>query len=323
MKSTATNSYVVRWRRVLVDPARLWIRFVPRDWPWPQNPCVDLRKPTLHQVGRPIPDPVPFEAEWNGLNDVVWVPPVDAGWRSARAALIQRLSELDIPRLDHRLLGDDSSGADASTVIDVMELLLSGAVDGLARTPAERWVLWPLIPGMTDRPDLIERGLKLLRDAGVRGVHGVALELTARQRRALAEQGGEGAFDSLFHGTRSSERTFAVQVHEAGLEVFFPRPVSGTPRLSGNRGLAASLHRAGQLWGSLGRSPVQGEAFLAAARRIDDSSHDMRRLIQEGNLGIVDWLTPEARALLRAAVRDPGAPDSLAELEREYVEATR
>lgn len=321
MTAATADARVIRWRRVLVDPTRLWVRFAPRDWPWPQRAFADLRKPTLHHASRRGPDPVSFETEWNTLDDVVWVPPVEAGWWSARAALVQHLAELDVPWLDHRLLGDDTAHAGATTVIDVLDSLLSGTIDDLAQAPADRWVLWPLIPGMTDRPEVIERGLIRLRDAGVRGVHGLALELTARQRRALAEQGGEEVFESLFHGARSSERAFAAQVHDTGLEVFFPRPVSGGLRLSGNRDLAASLHRAGQLWGSLGRSPAQGEAFLAAARRIDDSSHDMRRLIQEGNLGIVDWLTPETRRLLKAAVHESNSTDSLSELKREYVEA--
>lgn len=319
MKSTETSRRIVRWQRILIDPARLWIRFVPRSWPWPREAVTDLRRPTLHAARRGVSGSFEIEAELNGLDDVVWIPPVAGESARSRAELADHLSEQGIPWIDHRLPGGDSEASSGRVVVDVLSLLMPGKVDELSRVPGDSWVLWPLIPGVTDRPRLVERGLRLLRESRVRGVHGLALELTARQRRMLAEQGGEDVFDALFHGARSSERAFAAQAHGAGLEVFLARPTPRAARLAGNRTLAGALHRAGLLWTRLQRSPAQGEAFLAAARRIDESGHDIGRIIQEGNLGIVDWLSPEAREILQAVAMQDSKPKLLSELEREYL----
>ncbi len=69
-----------------------------------------------------------------------------------------------------------------------------------------------------------------------------------------------------------------------------------TPRGARNRELAAALAEAGDLWLRLGRSEPEGEALLAAARHVDATSLDLAALAREGNLGIVDWLSPVARA---------------------------
>lgn len=321
MSAVAGSARTVRWYRILADPGRLWVRYVPRSWPGPSEAWSDLARLRPGARQRFDVGPIAPPARLDAAPDAVWVPPVDSAYRGHREALIDSLRDGGLPYVDHRLAEEAPQAAQEELVLDLFGMLLRGGGEGFAALPAGAWALWPLIPGLTDSPERVESGLALLRGAGIRGVHGVALELDARQRRRFAEIGGEEVFAALFHGVQSSEREFARRVAGAGLEVFHPRPLPSASRPAANRRLAALLYRVGDLWRRLDRTRVQGEEILAAARRLDEVETDARRLVEEGNLDILDWLPSAARSLLREFVETGAPPELLCRLQREYLEA--
>lgn len=319
MNPSGTATRRVRWRRLLIDPARLWVRHAPTPWPGPAAHWTDLARLAPGRGDELDDSSIDDAGRSQGFDDTVWLPPVAPSFAGARERLLKRLRDAGVPVVDQRMPGDDAPQNGAAVVYDLFEALLAHDAAVLGRLPRGSWALWPLIPGVTDEPEQVERGLAALRDAGVAGVHGVTLELDSRQRRELAEMRGDDAFDALFHGVRPSERNFARRAQRVGLAVFFRRPLPTAPRLAGNRRLAEVLFSAGDLWRRLDRRPVQRENLLAAARRLDDADHDMQRLIGEGNLDIVDWLPPQAKALLAESVAT-GESTLLGELRRQYLE---
>lgn len=143
--------------------------------------------------------------------------------------------------------------------------------------------------------------------------------LRRSERRALTEDGDEALFRALFHGPAPSLDRFARAVHAAGLSPFFPRPLpSGAGRLASNRKLSSGLTLAGELWLRLGRPESHAQVLFRAARKIDRDTHDLARLATEGNLGVVKWLDPDSREVVRQ-LSTRGRSDLLEALRAEYL----
>jgi hypothetical protein len=205
----------------------------------------------------------------------------------------------------------------AWVVYDLLHPLLARDLDPLASLPAGASAVWPLVAGITDDPALWNDGLARLAAAGVRHVQPLALALTPTDKRWLADQ-SEGTFGVLFHGSSPSERSFAAVARPLGVRVFAPRPVVGVAgRVASNRGLAGALALAGELWLRCGRVESEGQALFRAARWVDETDHDVRALVREGNLALVPWLAERSGALLSKLVADGGTP-LIEELEEEY-----
>jgi hypothetical protein len=146
---------------------------------------------------------------------------------------------------------------------------------------------------------------------------GVAIPLEPVERRRLADLAGEERWDAIFHGEPVRESVFAKAAAAAGLETLPARPeISMPPRAARNRELATALAEAGELWLRLGRSEAEGEAILAASRRIPGEALDFAALAREKNLAVVDWLSPVARTLIEE--RLTGRSGESATLMREW-----
>lgn len=312
-----------RLQETLPDPARLWIRWAPRDWPAPAQPWIDPARNLLVDAAPPGPPAAPASRSLapRAYDDVIGLPPVPAAEGSWRDAQVEALAEAGAPVVALRLPGE-KRGVEALSVYDLTDSLLRGDPDAACEVPARAWALWPLIPGRTDGEDVVEAGLARLAEAGAAGVQGTVPELTPHQRRTLTEEAGEEAFTALFHGRTADERRFHRRVVEHGLAVFPPRPLPDAPAAAGNRQLAALLFRLGDLERRLGRSVARGEALWAAARYVDRAEHDLARLAREGNLDIVTWLDADVRELLEVFLRQGRSP-RLEELEREYLGGER
>lgn len=309
----------LRLHETLPDPARLWIRWMPRDWPAPAQRWIDPARNLLMDAAPAGPPAAPASRGLapRAYDDVIGLPLVPAAEGSWRDAQVEALAEAGAPVVALRLPGE-RSGVEALSVYDLTDSLLCGDPDAACDVPSRAWALWPLIPGRTDREDVVETGLARLAEAGAAGVQVMVPELTPRQRRTLAEEAGEEAFTALFHGRTADERRFHRRVAEHGLAVFPPRPLPDAPAAAGNRQLAALLFRLGDLERRLGRSVARGEALWAAARNVDRAEHDLVRLSREGNLDIVTWLDADVRELLEVFLRQGRSP-RLKELEREYL----
>ncbi len=280
-------------------------------------------------------------------SDVVLVPPLPPGHESLRASvvaaaaaagvplLVQAVGELPpVPGLDCRAAPDVAAvccelPGNAVVVVDVLDSLVRGAAalrpDAASRSPqrslaferselAGATVVWPLVAGWTDQAVVLDAGLGRLVEAGARRVVSRALELTAEDRRRLAERlepAWPGAFDVLFHGEGASPDADAFRdaASAAGVNTRLPRPLPRPPlppRLRTARALAGRLIELGDATSS----DAEAETFYRAARFLDRGEVDIEATAREGNLGVLSWLLPPAReaaeAWLAERQRRPG-----------------
>jgi hypothetical protein len=182
--------------------------------------------------------------------------------------------------------------------------------------------VWPLLPGLTDDPALWERGCERLAASGLGCLQAMAPALGPGDRRRLAQDSREGAFEALFHrGHREPppERDFARTAHRHGLAPFLPRPLPRPPwpRVE-NRRIAGRLALAADLWLRLGRPVEQAQSLFRAARWLDATPYDVDALRREGNLAVVTALDPLARQVVAQAAGG-GEPALLGELLAEYL----
>jgi len=183
-------------------------------------------------------------------------------------------------------------------------------------------VVWPLIAGLTDGPDLWDAGCVRLAAAGVRCAQAMAPALGPSDRRRLAERWGkereEEVFAALFHREPPPERDFARHAHGHGLAPFLARPLPRAPVLrTENLRLGGALALIAELWLRLGRPEEQGQAFYRAARWLDRTAYDVPSLGRDGNLGVLP-LDCDSRAVL-AELLESGESQLLDRLLAEYV----
>lgn len=301
------------------DPGRFWVRFAPRPWPGAPGLWLDLFDRGLGRAGAAAAGQ-PLAWSRDRLNDVLYLPPVEAGRRAELERLVGRLAGAGTPLVVQQVAGDGRLESGPPPVWDLLSPLASGDLEPLARLPAGAAAVWPLIAGYTADPGLWQEGLGQLAAAGVATVVGIAAELSPLDRRRLMEAAGEQGFEALFHGEPPSEREFARRAWEWGLEPFAERPLpEGSEPQRGNRRLAALLARIGELWLRLGRSEARGQAFFRAARWVDREVHDLRSLSRDGNLGVVGWLDESSRQVIDEFVA-AARSSLLEELRREYLE---
>lgn len=271
------------------EPARFWIVYAPRSWPDGDLPWTDLGMVRLRS-SRTFSGPLelPDAAD---LDDLLYLPPVAAELASARDDWAAGLIASGTPLLIQLEPGTATEASGTLIVYDLLRPLLEGDLEPLSVLPEGSNAVWPLIPGITDAPELWHEGCSTLARRGVACVQPMVVELTAEERRQLAESGGDDAFEALFHGPPPAERDFARCAAACGLQVFLSRPAAaGTARQVRNRRLAADLALAGDLWLRLDRSVAAGQGLLRAARRAAGTRRDLAALAREGNLGVLDWL---------------------------------
>ncbi len=319
----------------LPEPVRFWIRYVPRPrplerhWPAPSIPWLDLSRgqllglETLTAGSSPDePPPLP-ELAPDPLDDVLYLPPVAASRAAARDALASRHAARGTPVLVQVVPGESSSEVvppGVHRVVDLTAALFAGRLEALDRVPAGSTVAWPLVSGVTDDPAALSAGLARLAAAGVRAVQGVVPELTPAEKRRLLERFGEDLFDVLFHRDPPQVRALARIAHAHGLAPFMERPLPRRPMLGiGNRRLAGWIILVAELEGRLGRSPQRVQGLYLAAREADRTPYDLEALARDGNLGVLDWLSPEARRIVDEALEDD-PPPRVQRLLEEYVQ---
>ncbi len=305
--------------RQIPEPSRFWIAHAPRTWRCSSGLWTDLATGQLGGLRQGGELNMP-QLEASDLDDLLYLPPVAKQQRSARNRLVATCVESQTPVLVQLRPGEnDKSLKGAYIVYDLLTPVLKGDLEGLRKLPAASAAVWPLIPGIGDHSDFWEEALVMMSMAGVKVVQPVLLELSALARRRLAENRGDEVFDALFHGRPPSEVSFARLAHEHGIEVFWPRPASGTsPRQRNNRRIAADLALVGELWGRLGRSVAVGQALLRAARGAENTPQDLGALVREENLGVMTWLDARGMEIVEEIVKS-GRSSLLDELMAAYL----
>ena len=348
--SPATRSAAVpRWTARLPEPGRCWIRYAPRRWEGPERPWLDLAASRLGRSSRPDAAGAGNEDGQTDLgdllgttgpplDDVLYLPPVPedlAGWRDSLAeralaggtpVLVQLLpgDETRLPRAPAQAPAPGVAGA--VVVVDLLAALLPGGFLHEERPPAPlsraAAAVWPLLPGITDDPALWERGCERLAASGLACLQALAPAFGPGDRRRLARDSREGAFEALFHRGQvgpAAERDFARTAHRHGLAPFLPRPLPLPPwPRAENRRIAGLLALAAELWLRLGRPVETAQSLFRAARWLDAAPYDVDALRREGNLAVVTALDPLARSAVTEA-SGGGEPALLGELLAEYL----
>lgn len=256
----------------------------------------------------------------DGLDDVVYIPPVGESQIEARMELASGLAAGGGAVLVQRLPGDEPLTGDVVEIYDVLHTVATNDLAGFDAIPTGAAVLWPLVGGYSDDRAMWEEGVERLAAKRVRCVQGISADLSPADRRRLVDVAGDQGFEKLFHGPAPADREFAAVVHRHGLEPFFPRPLPATPsRVRHNRHLAGILASIGELWLRLGRAESQGQSYFRAARLVDRESHDLVRLAREGNLGVVTWLDEDSGRVVAEITTDDKST-LLTDLRREYLE---
>ncbi len=303
------------------EPAGSWIAYAPRAWTGAAAPWTDLasrRLSTLSEPQREDERTLP-ELDALDLDDLFLLPPVSDDLRSARDEWAAELIESGTPVLLEVQPGEEPQVPAAHVVYDLLRPLLAGDLEQFSLLPAGATVVWPLIPGLTDSPDLWEHGSQVLAEAAVSCLQPLRVDLTPADRRYLAELGDEGTFDALFHGEAPSEQGLCRCAARHGMKIFSRRPeTGGTPRRVRNRQLAADLALAGELWLRLDRSVTGGQSLFRAARAAERTSFDLAALTRESNLVVLDWLDPTSVELLGEVVCQ-GQSSLLQSLLAEYL----
>ena len=285
------------------------------------------RAPAAADAGRPGPSAAPPRLDRLAeppLDDVLYLPPVPERLAGERDALAARALAAGTPVLVQLLPGDPTAlppAAGAVLVVDLLAALLAADLDALAMPPpGTAAAAWPLLPGITDLPELWERGCERLAAAGLERLQAMVPALGPGDRRRLAQGLDESAFAALFHRQPPAERELARVAHRHGLAPFLPRPLPRPPLpRAPNRRIAGLLALAAELWQRLGRPVEQAQALFRAARWLDATAYDVEALRREGNLAVVTALDPLARSLVAEAAGG-GDPALLAELMAEYLD---
>ena len=300
--------------RVPLDPGRFWIRYTPRVWPSPDTRWVHLA------AARPGPADMKAVGRFVEIvdrpDDVLYLPATREEFREDRDRLVLELVGSEVPILVQVLPGERVS-SEVLAVLDLSPLLFELGAQDLPEAPLPALAVWPLVAGITDRPELVaDLGPKLV-DAGVRVITVMRLELDAREKRELAEGRSESVFEALFHRQPVQERRLAGTLASLGLQVFPPRPTAaGLPAFQLRRRLAGLLAEAAELDLRCARHG-RGQELYRAARYLDESVIDILALHREGNLHVLGWLDAESRSIIESAIS--GVGDALEERRSAYL----
>lgn len=302
----------------LPEPGRFWIRYAPRSWNDPEHDWVNLASGRLGDGDKARTAGFP-DLGGAALDDVLYLPPVPPRLAAVRDELARGPLVAGTPVVIQLFPEDETAvptSSGVAVVYDLLDVLLERDLDALGLLPSGAAAVWPLVPGLTDDPDLWDRGCQELAAVGVRCVQALTPALEPADRRRLAERwGGPGTFDALFHREPPSERNFARAARRHGLEPFLDRPLPA--RGAGNRWIGGVVALAGELWLRLGRPVEQGHAFYRDSRWIDRAPYDLQALAREGNLAVLP-LDPASREIV-AECAATGGCERLARLLEEYV----
>ncbi|MEM8994814.1 MAG: hypothetical protein AAGF23_08485 [Acidobacteriota bacterium] len=280
------------------EPSRLWIASAPRTWRLTSELWCDLAIAELGGLQKPAVDIGLPDLDTAGVDDTIYLPPVDDSLTRAREDLAGELVSAGVPVLLQVKPGQTAPDG-VIAVYDLLRPLLDGEPERLAEIPKGTAAIWPLIPGISDYPEVWDEGLDYCQAVGVDCVQPIILDLSPVAKRKLAEGRSEEVFDALFHSRQDGrrQRAFASLAAERGFKVFLPRPEASSvvPRVLSNRKIAEQLALAGELWLRLGRPVGPGQALLRAARGAESTNRDLAGLAREKNLKVLDWLDNRSR----------------------------
>ena len=241
-----------------------------------------------------------FERE---ADDVVYLPCTEPRHRARRDEKARQLVDRGLAVWLQLLPGEERPPVGLG-LLDLSPILLGECeLDELGGDLPDD-AIWPLVPSLSDRDELVESLGGRLAEAGVKSATVVLPQMTAKDRRRLSEGRGDEVFDALFHGPQPSEWRLMDRLTELGLAPFSKRPVvPGGAAFALRRSLAGRLAEAGE-WQLRKGESGSGQAHLRAARHLDSSTLDLVSVYRDGNLSILEWLGEASRELVEEALAE-------------------
>ena len=302
------------WRLLHRGSDAFWIGAVPTGWPrmeW----WTDLA------TGWVIDQARGGQIETRKLPDeVLYLPPVPADAGALRRERLIGWMQAGARTVLHVVAGgaepNSVQPSPTLTVWDPTALLIVGDVEQLSTPPAGSWVLWPVIPGVSDDPRRFEGFARRAADAGVEGVLPMTPQLSPRSRRVIVDHHGGGIFESLHHRTSVEPSEIARVAWEFGLPFQPPRPGrSGESEVHVRA--CSELGHLGDLYIRLGQDE-RGQRVLRAQRWLEDSPWDLEVILRDGHLKLVPELADEA-AVVVEEVLDTGTSVRLGRVREMYL----
>ena len=179
------------------EPGRLWIGCAPRTWRLTSELWCDLATAELGGLQKPALEIGLPDLDIEGVDDTMYLPPVVKPLVSDRNRLAMELVSVGVPVLMQVVPGDTVPDG-ATAVYDLLGSLLAGEPERLAKLPQGANAVWPMIPGISDYPEVWDEGLDYLEAVGVECVQPILLDLSPVARRKLAEGRSEGSFRRSF-----------------------------------------------------------------------------------------------------------------------------
>lgn len=292
------------WRLLHRGSDTFWAGAMPTGWPRPAW-WIDLSTGWVVDGGRGgrLDDRQSPE-------ETLYLPPVPEDVEALRCRSAARWSRAGRPLLLQVIAGSASAArevdADASTRAPVLTLwdptamLLRGAVDSLGVPPPGRWVLWPVVPSVSDDIDLVRRFAVAASEAGVLGMAPLAPNLSPRAKREIVNHHGGGSFEALHHGTDPALAPIAAAIVDAGLDFQPPRPARETESALHTRACTV-LGWLGDLYLRLDEQE-RGQRILTAQRWLETAQWDFEVIARDGHLDLVPELAGEVGAVLTEVI---------------------
>lgn len=302
---------------LIPEPANLWCDAAPRTPGRKDALWLDLRSGDLAGVASSATG-----RRWlsRGLPRSVYVPPPAPRGGAEIRTLVARCDELGAGTLLQVVVGGESADPGAAAqVLDLTDLLVGGGWDRLETASRGQQFLWPLVPGLTDLPALVDEGLERLARRDPRAVVPVAPSLAPSTRRRLSQRCGEESFAALFHAAPASPRDFARACAARGIDFLPQRPLPAGSAPGGLEArLAAELGLVADLLSEVGESAARAQAFYRGARWLESTGYDVRGLLREGNLGVIPWMDAEIERIVEDLTGGRPRSRLLAELAERY-----
>lgn len=317
------------WRFLHRGSDAFWAGAMPTGWPRPAW-WMDLSSGWIVDSGRGgrLDDR-------QSPDEVLYVPPVPEEFEAERCRSAARWSQAGRPLLlqvvagsglgarhldaiseSGRNLLDANTRAQVVTLWDPTAMLLRGAADELPKPPPECWVLWPVVPAVSDDLELIRGFVEDSAAQGVPGILPLVPNLSPRARREIVDHHGSEAFEALHHGADPNLAEVAAAIVDAGLDFQPPRPARETESALHSRACTV-LGWLGDLYLRLGEQE-RGQRILKAQRWLETAQWDFEVIARDGHLDLVPELAGEAGEVLTDLI-EPRDSSQLQRVRYEYL----
>ena len=298
------------WRQHPGGCDSFWVESVPTNWPRPglwtdvtNQEVIDRdRSGSIDQEEAPL--------------GVVYAPPVPAAAVDVRARALNQWRQAGVQLVVQVIAGESGPSPEADlTLWDPTNLIAMGKAMSLPNPPPGVWVIWPLMPDVSDGQAL-DRFVDRPSVRSIAGIVPLAPRLSAQFKRKLVDGYGAGVFEALHHGAKPNVAAAARTIHQHHI---FYQPVRPrrTHESDFHGNACSTLGCLGDLLIRLGEEE-RGQRILRAVRWLEQSPWDLNVIIRDGHLPVIEQLGGETETVLQE-LSESGASALLASIREKYL----